>query len=65
MNEIKFTSFAVQLGYWKDDFVNLMSRNRSRKAPEINRGKRYRSLTCLYLFYRSFINLLTFIYGYN
>ncbi|RDD43931.1 Leucine carboxyl methyltransferase 1 [Trichoplax sp. H2] len=31
-------SFAVQLGYWKDRFVNLMSRNRSRKTPEINRG---------------------------
>lgn len=59
-------SFAVQLGYWKDDFVTLMARNRSRKAPEINRGKRLRFRMSLYPFiHLSIINLFTFFYDYT
>lgn len=29
---------AVQLGYWKDEYINHFVRNTNRKAPEINRG---------------------------
>ena len=30
--------YAVQLGYWKDDFVSLFMKSAERRAPEINRG---------------------------
>jgi len=29
---------AVQLGYWKDPYINYFMRASERKAPEINRG---------------------------
>lgn len=31
-------SGAVQLGYWKDDYISCFVKNSIRKAPEINRG---------------------------
>lgn len=31
--------FAVQQGYWKDDYVQCFVKLSERKAPEINRGK--------------------------
>lgn len=30
--------FAVQKGYWKDDFIKYFCRSADRKSPEINRG---------------------------
>ena len=35
---LKPCRFAVQKGYWKDDFIKYFCRSADRKSPEINRG---------------------------
>ena len=38
-DELSWCRFAVQQGYWKDDYIQYFAKPSERKAPEISRGK--------------------------
>ncbi|KAJ8736724.1 hypothetical protein PYW08_007380 [Mythimna loreyi] len=45
---------AVELGYWKDDYISLFARHADRKAPEINRGY-YARVRAMEIFIHQFL----------
>ncbi|CAB3227427.1 unnamed protein product [Arctia plantaginis] len=45
---------AVELGYWKDDYISLFIRHADRKAPEINRGY-YARVRAMEMFIHQFL----------
>lgn len=47
---------AVELGYWKDDYISLFIRHADRKAPEINRGY-YARVRAMELFIHQFLEV--------
>lgn len=45
---------AVELGYWKDDYISYFARHVDRKAPEINRGY-YARVRAMEIFIHQFL----------
>lgn len=52
---------AVELGYWKDDYIALFAKRVDRKAPEINRGY-YARVKAIELFIHQFLEASTYFY---
>lgn len=49
---------AVELGYWKDDYIALFAKRTDRKAPEINRGY-YARVKAIEIFIHQFLEVST------
>lgn len=47
---------AVELGYWKDDYISYFVRHADRKAPEINRGY-YARVKAMEMFIHQFLEV--------
>lgn len=47
---------AVELGYWKDDYITYFVRHVDRKAPEINRGY-YARVRAMEMFIHQFLEV--------
>lgn len=47
---------AVELGYWKDDYISYFARHTDRKAPEINRGY-YARVRAMEIFIHQFLEV--------
>lgn len=47
---------AVELGYWKDDYISYFVKHADRKAPEINRGY-YARVRAMEMFIHQFLEV--------
>lgn len=50
---------AVELGYWKDDYIVYFAKHVDRKAPEINRGY-YARVKAMEMFIHQFLEVGNF-----
>lgn len=47
---------AVELGYWKDEYISYFAKHVDRKAPEINRGY-YARVKAMEMFIHQFLEV--------
>lgn len=50
---------AVELGYWKDDYIVYFAKHVDRKAPKINRGY-YARVKAMEMFIHQFLEVVIF-----